>query len=44
MTFDDWRLHQTQDDVHFVDSSGMDAEIAYWEQAGAEQGGGYEDI
>jgi hypothetical protein len=44
MTFDDWRLHQTQDDVHFVDASGMDAEIAFWEQAGAEQGGSYEDV
>jgi len=44
MTFDDWRLHQTQDDVHFVDAFGVDAEIAFWEQAGAVQGGSYEDV
>ena len=44
MTFDDWRLYQTQDDVHFVDGTGMDQEIAFWEGAASEVGGSYEDF
>ena len=36
MTFDDWKEHQSLGDVHVMESSGVDEEIAYWERERAE--------
>lgn len=30
ITFDDWKLHQTQDGVQFLVGGEVDDDIAYW--------------
>lgn len=42
-TFDDWSKHRQFHEVEMLDASGIDAEIAYWEQERAEGREGYED-
>jgi hypothetical protein len=41
-TFDDWKEHQTLDDVHLMDAADVDAEVTYWERERAEGRDPYE--
>jgi hypothetical protein len=42
-TFDDWKNHQTLNDVEMLDGSGVDQDIAYWERERAAGRDPYED-
>lgn len=42
-TFDDWKEHRSLGDVHVMDATGVDDDIAYWERERAEGHAGYED-